>query len=67
MKNKLKFAAIFFAIIVLISSFCFAEDQAQTPIEPRTSDVEQINVTDGEAVTTNLENEAITTEESDIP
>jgi len=61
MKNKIKFAAIFLAIIVMISSFCFATEE-QTPIEPRTSDVEQINVTD-EAVTTNLENESVEVEE----
>lgn len=60
MKHKLKFTAVFFAILVMISSFCFATEE-QTPIEPRTSDVEQINVTD-EAVTTNLENEEVTTD-----
>jgi len=59
MKNKLIFATVLVSILLLLSSFCFAEDQ--TPIEPRTSDVEQINVTD-EAVTTNLENEAVTTD-----
>jgi len=60
MKNKLKFASVFFAIILMLSSFCFATEE-QTPIEPRTSDVEQINVTD-EAVTTNIENDAVTTD-----
>lgn len=65
MKNKLKFTALLIAFLVMISSFCFAEDQEQTPIEPRTSDVEQINVTD-EAVTTNLENEAISDETETI-
>lgn len=58
MKNKFKFIALFFAIILSFSSFCFAE-QSQTPIEPRTNEVEQINVTD-EAVTTNLEKEDTT-------
>lgn len=67
MKNKLKFTAVIIAILVMISSFCFAEDQEQTPIEPRTSDVEQINVTDEEAVTTNLENEATAIDEEAEP
>jgi len=60
MKNKFKIASILIAIIIMISTFCFAEDQ--TPIEPRTTDVEQINNTD-EAVTTNLENETTAIEE----
>ena len=58
MKNKIKLTTVFLVILLMISSFCFAE-QAQTPIEPRTSEVEQINVTD-EAVTTNLENDDAT-------
>ena len=61
MKNKFKLATIFFAILVMVSSFCFATE-TQTPIEPRTSEVEQINVTD-EAVTTNLEKDDSTEHE----
>lgn len=65
MKNKFKFITFLIAVLVMISSFCFAEGQEQTPIEPRNSDVEQINITD-EAVTTNLENESADVETEEI-
>jgi len=45
MKNKFKISTIILAIVLMFSSFCYAED-AQTPIEPRTTDVEQINATE---------------------
>lgn len=66
MKNKFKLTAVLIAILLMISSFCFASEE-QTPIEPRTSEVEQINVTGEEAVTTNLENEAETTNVEEEP
>jgi len=60
MKNKFKFITILITTLIMISTFSFAE-QAQTPIEPRTSDVEEINITQEEATTTNLESDAINT------
>ncbi|MBR6504302.1 MAG: hypothetical protein IKT41_01045 [Clostridia bacterium] len=61
MKNKFKLITAFVAVLLMFSSICFATEE-QTPIEPRTSEVEQINVTD-EAVTTNLETDTEVSEE----
>lgn len=66
MKNKSKFIAILFAIIIMISSFCFATE-AETPIEPRTTDVEQINVTEEETSgTTDVTTDTTEPEEEEI-